>query len=97
MSPEMPAPATAPRIATPSVAPTCRLVDATAAATPAWDGGIPETAVFVIGGLTSPNPNPKTKYAPSTYSGELFAVSCASITAATVNAAPATTSGTRVP
>ena len=52
-------PATAPTTATPSVIPTCRLVEATAAATPAWAGGIPETAVFVIGGFTSPEPSPK--------------------------------------
>ena len=48
-------PATAPTTATPSVTPTCRLVEATAAATPAWAAGMPETAVLVIGGLTSPN------------------------------------------
>jgi len=34
-------------------------VEATASAPPAWEGGIPETAVFVIGGFTSPNPSPK--------------------------------------
>ena len=50
----------APRTATPSVWPTWRLVEATAAATPACDGGIPETAVLVIGGLISPKPRPKT-------------------------------------
>ena len=50
-APEPPPPATAPSTATPSVWPTCRLVEATAAATPAWDGGMPDTAVLVIGGL----------------------------------------------
>ena len=45
--------------ATPSVAPTCRLVDATAAATPACAGGIPETAVLVIGGLIEAEPDPE--------------------------------------
>src|SRR3954451_471776 len=44
--------ATAPRSAMRSEAPTCRLVEATAAATPACAGGMPETAVFVIGGFT---------------------------------------------
>ena len=58
-APATPPPAIAPITATPSVIPTCRLVDATAAATPACDGGMPDTAVFVIGGLTSPDPNPK--------------------------------------
>ncbi len=51
--------ATAPMIATPSERPTCRLVEATAAATPACAGGIPDTAVFVIGGFTAPKPRPK--------------------------------------
>ena len=54
-------PAIAPITATPSVMPTCRLVEATAAATPACEGGIPETAVLVIGGLTMPAPSPNTK------------------------------------
>jgi hypothetical protein len=47
--------------ARPSAAPIWRLVDATVAATPAWLRGIPDSAVFVIGALTSPNPKPKTK------------------------------------
>ena len=47
---------TEPMIATPSAAPTCRLVEATAAATPAWERGMPETAVLVIGALTMPKP-----------------------------------------
>src|SRR5207302_11325635 len=97
ISPEMPAPATAPTIATPSVAPTCRLVEATAAATPACEGGIPETAVLVIGGLTSPKPNPNTEYAPRMYAGEVSADIRVSITAATGSAAPATTNGPREP
>jgi hypothetical protein len=50
-----------PMIATPSEMPTSRLVDATAAATPAWSAGIPDTAAFVIGGLTIPKPSPKTE------------------------------------
>ena len=54
-------PQIAPITATPSVTPTCRLVDATAAATPACSEGIPETAVLVIGEFTSPSPIPKTK------------------------------------
>lgn len=40
----------APTTAIPSVFPTWRLVDAIAAATPACVGGIPDTAVLVIGG-----------------------------------------------
>ena len=51
-------PETAPITATPSVIPTWRLVEAIAAATPACAGGIPDTAVLVIGGFTSPDPRP---------------------------------------
>jgi hypothetical protein len=47
-----------PTIATPSPVPMLRLVVATAAATPAWLRGIPDTAVFVIGALTTPCPTP---------------------------------------
>src|SRR3954453_11077318 len=50
-----------PMIATPSEMPISRLVDAIAAATPAWSGGIPLPAVFVIGGLTIPKPSPNTR------------------------------------
>jgi hypothetical protein len=64
-APEIVPPATAPSTATPSVIPTCLLVDATADATPACAAGIPETAVFVIGGLTRPLPSPNRKYAVS--------------------------------
>jgi DNA-binding transcriptional MerR regulator len=41
-----------PAIATPRVVPVCRPTEAVAAATPAIERGIPETAVLVIGGLT---------------------------------------------
>ena len=47
-----------PMTATPSEAPTCLLVDATPAATPACDRGMPETVLFVIGAFTVPNPMP---------------------------------------
>ncbi|WP_425559877.1 hypothetical protein [Kitasatospora paranensis] len=50
-----------PITATPSDWPTCRLVEATAAATPAWASGMPETAELVIGALTSPKPIPKSR------------------------------------
>src|SRR5919107_4541654 len=56
IAPEDPVLITDPMMATPSAAPTCRLVEATAAATPAWDRGIPETAVLVTGALTMPKP-----------------------------------------
>lgn len=50
---------TEPMTATPSVWPTWRLVEATAAATPACARGMPVTAVLVIGGLSEPNPMPR--------------------------------------
>jgi len=52
---------TVPATATPSEAPTWRLVDAIAAATPAWERGIPETAALVIGAFSIPKPSPKTR------------------------------------
>ena len=61
IAPDSVPPAIAPITATPSVIPTDRLVDAIAAATPACEPGIPDTAVFVIGGLTIPEPIPNRK------------------------------------
>ena len=52
--------ATVPISATPSDWPTCRLVEATAAATPDCERGIPETAVLVIGAFTTPKPSPNS-------------------------------------
>src|SRR5271165_358561 len=49
---------TVPATATPSAAPTCRPVEAMAAATPACDKGMPATALLVIAGLTIPRPTP---------------------------------------
>ena len=49
----------APTTATPSDWPTWRLVEAMAAATPAWERGMPDTAVLVIGAFTMPVPIPK--------------------------------------
>ena len=48
-----------PMTATPSEVPTCRLVEAIAAASPAWDGGMLDTAVLLIAGFTMPTPIPK--------------------------------------
>ncbi len=48
-----------PATATPKAAPTCRLVDAIAAATPTCDKGIPATALFVIAGLIMPQTEAK--------------------------------------
>ena len=49
----------APTTATPRDWPTWRLVEAMAAATPAWARGMPDTAVLVIGAFTMPVPIPK--------------------------------------
>lgn len=49
-----------PAIATPRVVPVCRPTEAIAAATPAIERGIPETAVLVIGGLTVPRKMPNS-------------------------------------
>src|SRR5205823_14729369 len=47
-------PTIVPEIATPSVVPVCRPAEASEAATPAIERGIPEPAVLVIGGLAAP-------------------------------------------
>src|SRR5580700_401372 len=49
-----------PETATPMAAPTWRLVEAMAAATPAWDNGIPATALLEIAGFTMPRPTPNS-------------------------------------
>ena len=56
---DSPAAAAEPTRATPRVWPTWRLVDAIAAATPAWLAGMPDTAVLVMGAFTAPKPAPK--------------------------------------
>src|SRR5262245_23280284 len=61
IGPDSPETTTEPITATPSAEPICLLVDATAAATPAWARGIPAIAVFVIGALTSPKPSTKIR------------------------------------
>src|SRR5271169_3118968 len=40
--------------------PIWRLVEAMPEATPAWDTGMPDTAVYVIGAFTTPPPIPNT-------------------------------------
>ena len=54
-------PTIVPEIATPSVVPVCRPAEASEAATPAIERGIPETAVLVIGGLTVPRKTPNSR------------------------------------
>lgn len=51
----------APEIATPRVVPVCRPTEASEAATPAIDVGIPEIAELVIGGLTVPRAMPNSR------------------------------------
>ena len=68
-----------------------------AAATPAWDRGIPETAVLVIGALTNPNPMPKTTYAVNNHVNGVVALSPTSIRQEAVRATPAISRGIRAP
>ena len=70
---------------------------ATAAATPAWLGGMPDTAAFVIGGFTAPKPSPKTQYAASSQPREVSALSDTSIRLPAPTPRPPTTSGPRTP
>ena len=80
---------TAPTTATPSVCPNCRLVEATAAATPACARGIPDTAVLVIGAFTKPNPIPNNAYPMNRETPDVSASNPANITALAVIAVPA--------
>jgi len=50
---------TVPAMATPMAAPTWRLVEAMAAATPVWVRGMPAMALLEIAGLIRPRPVPK--------------------------------------
>src|SRR5262249_55751924 len=90
---------TAPITAMPSEEPTCRLVAATAAATPAGARGTRDTAVFVMGALTKPKPSPNNAYvrASRTYEGWAELVTSTASTPLAVMAAPASTSGIRGP
>jgi hypothetical protein len=54
-------PTIVPAIATPRVVPVCRPAEATEAATPAIEAGIPDTAVLVIGGFTVPRKMPNSR------------------------------------
>ena len=53
-------PTIVPEIATPRAVPVCRPAEASEAATPAIERGIPETAELVIGGLTVPRKTPNS-------------------------------------
>ena len=46
--------------ATPSEGADLAAVDAIPEATPAWEKGMPDTAAWVIGAFTMPEPRPKT-------------------------------------
>ena len=87
----------APTTATPKVEPIWREVLAMADATPAWDRGIPETAVLVIGAFTNPNPMPKTTYAVNNHVNGVVALSPTNIRQEPVRATPATSRGILAP
>lgn len=95
--PAVPAASTAPITATPSAPPVCRLVEATAAATPAWARGIPEIAVLVIGALTRPKPMPKSTYPANIREVEPSAENTANSSPLAPMATPAISSGSRGP
>src|ERR1041385_326315 len=86
-----------PITAMPRAAPTWRLVEAMAAATPAWERGMPETAVFVMGALTKPKPRPNRAYEASSHGYGVAASRRSSIRPDTVRAVPASSSGSRLP
>src|SRR5579872_5642255 len=88
---------TDPITATPSDWPTWRLVEATAAATPACARGIPETAVLVIGGLIVPKPRPNSAYTTPRNRTGLVGVTHSSSSADRVMKPPATSSDGREP
>jgi len=48
-------------MATPNALPSWRAVLVTAAATPECERGIPEMAVLLMGGLTTPKPSPRSR------------------------------------
>jgi hypothetical protein len=79
------------------VRPIWREVVAIAAATPACSRGRPETAAFVIGALTNPNPIPKIRYAAISRATGVSASMPTSSADATVRQTPAITSGMRGP
>ena len=86
-----------PPSATPSDAPICRLVDATAAATLAWVRGNPDTAVFVIGGLDRPKADAEDRNAATSHGKGVAAVRLVDLKAPVATATPASTSDGRVP
>ena len=88
---------TEPMTATPSDWPTCRLVEATAAATPAWLIGMPETAVLVIGAFSMPKPRPKIVYVASSHQIDVVSDRLVSMNPAAVIVTPAIPRGRRVP
>jgi hypothetical protein len=58
---------------------------------------MPDTAVFVIGGFTAPNPSPKTQYAPSSQPSDVSALKDTSMRPPRPSPRPPTTSGPRTP
>src|ERR1043166_6102985 len=61
----------------------------------AWDLGIPDTAVLVIGALTLPSPTPKIPYATTRYISDVPGASWVKSSAPIAIAAPDTTRASR--
>src|SRR5581483_1809352 len=86
-----------PTSATPRTPPTWRPLEAIAAAVPDCERGMPEMAVFVIGGLTRPKPRPSSAYpiASTRYEGRCPLKASTAAPAVIINPAPV--SGMRAP
>ena len=86
-----------PVTAMPRHCPICRLVEAVPEATPAWDTGMPDTAVYVMGALTRPPPMPNTTNATASAARPEVAVSRDSSTPPAASPRPAASMGSRAP
>ena len=84
-------------MATPSEVPIWRLVEAIPEATPAWENGMPDTAAWVMGALTMPDPRPKTANAMTMCSVDHDVVIPDSRMPPAAIPAPATSVGARPP
>ena len=88
---------TVPETATPMAAPTWRLVEAMAAATPACDSGMPATALSEIAGFTIPRPTPKRALATSSQPTAVCWLMVVRRSVLAMNPAPAASREGRVP
>ena len=83
--------------ATPRTEPNWRVAEMTAEATPACAGGMPDTPMLVIGGLTRPRPAPVTAMAAATSAKDVPGPRRAAAPCPAAISSPLATSGTRAP